>query len=58
MAIITFSWMLDQISSYVSIDHPGETLCYRLRQNNVDELNDKQCKYDLKVAQDEKEAAE
>ncbi|KAH0400585.1 hypothetical protein KCU89_g5040, partial [Aureobasidium melanogenum] len=57
MANITFSWVLDQISSYVSIDHPGETLCYRLRQNHMDELNDEQHKYDLEVAQDEKEAA-
>ncbi|KAH0345868.1 hypothetical protein KCU83_g7557, partial [Aureobasidium melanogenum] len=58
MANITFSWMLDQISSYVSINNIVFYQDDRVRQNHMDELNDEQRKYDLKVAQDEKEAAE
>jgi hypothetical protein len=46
MANITFAWMLDQISPYVSIN---ETVVYqdsRARQNHIDDLNEQKRKYD------------
>ncbi|GFP55759.1 hypothetical protein ACSS6W_008843 [Trichoderma asperelloides] len=46
MANITFAWMLDQISPYVSIN---ETVVYqdsRARQKLIDDLNEQQRKYE------------
>ncbi|KAG9514932.1 hypothetical protein KCV07_g7741, partial [Aureobasidium melanogenum] len=58
MALITFAWMLDQISSSVSVNNTVFTQDARARQNHIDELNKELRKYQLKVAQDQKEAAE
>lgn len=58
MANITFSWMLDQISNYVSINETVINQDARARQNHIDELNRKQREFELKVAQGQREAAE
>lgn len=58
MADITFSWMLDQISNHVSINKQVIYQDATARQIHVGQLNDALRKYNLKVAQDDKEAAE
>ncbi|KAG9681603.1 hypothetical protein KCU95_g3530, partial [Aureobasidium melanogenum] len=58
MANITFSWMLDQISSHVSINDDVVKEDAEVRQEHINELNEEVRKYNIKVAQDQKEAAE
>ncbi|KAH0359222.1 hypothetical protein KCU65_g10073, partial [Aureobasidium melanogenum] len=58
MANITFSWMLDQISSHVSINDDVFNKDAQTRQDHISELNEEVRKYNLEVAQDQKEAAE
>lgn len=57
MANITFSWMLDQISDYVSINEEVTYQDARARQNHIDELNNELRRYKMKIDQDKKEAA-
>ena len=57
MANITFSWMLDQISDYVSINEIVTYQDARAHQHHIDELNNELRKYKMKVDQDKKEAA-
>lgn len=45
MANITFAWMLDQISPYVSIDEDVVYKDSRARQDLIDDLNEQQRKY-------------
>lgn len=58
MANITFSWMLDQISSHVSINEEVVNKDAQARQNHINELNLELRKYNFKVAQNLKKAAE
>lgn len=55
MANITFSWMLDQISSHVSINKEVIKKDARARQDYMTKLNRK---HELELAQDHSEAAE
>jgi hypothetical protein len=58
MSNITFSWMLDQISKYVSVDEMVLIVDDRAKQAHSEELASDLRKHDLKAAEDKKKAAE
>lgn len=58
MANITFSWMLDQISKYVSVDEMVLVVDDRAKQAHSEELASDLRKHNLKAAEDQKKATE
>lgn len=57
MANITFAWMLDQISPYVSINENTVWQETRARQEHIEELNEQLRKYKEREDKDNEEAA-